>query len=272
MSNPASATRHPSADRLRHFARGEQPADDEVDRHLLMCADCRTEISLVDAVEDAMTGSASGRCPPPDLLVRRSVGEELAASQAAELDAHVQTCLQCADDLEALTRADGGAADLPGPPSAGSRALRALRERLRDLVRFDMPVSLAVTARSAAAATGPAIARGFEAYRAGRYDDAREALDAAYRAGDQDRDLPLFLGACLLHDGRAEQAVATLREAVRRNPRLGQHRWYLAQALLLAGDGDAALTQLDKAAALPGRYKARARKLRRALQTTLTAT
>jgi len=97
----------------------------------------------------------------------------------------------------------------------------------------------------------------------------RLRLRAARDEGDASRELPFYLGVCLLGRERAEEAAVELRRAVKKNARLGEDRWFLAQLAL--GRGDDALKQLKKAATLPGPFRARARELAATVEATLQA-
>ena len=130
----------------------------------------------------------------------------------------------------------------------------------------EMPVHLAFTARDLPAAADDRRYRtAMKHYQDGRYERARDGLRAARDGGEDTAGMWFYLGVSVLRTERPvvadNEAVAALRRAVALSPQLGEYRWYLATALLLAGQTDEALGHLDRAAARTGRFRARAREL-----------
>ena len=262
--DPAERPGHAAERELRALAAGTLTAEDlgrDLAVHIESCATCRAEVELRRCLAGLLADVPAGRCPEPEMLIRLADRMPLPAEDETALEGHLTACLSCASKLEGLARADRRR--YPPPPSAGSvrRAVTSLVGRLRSLVVFDMPESLALTTRQAAAAASASYQAGMTAYRRGRFADACRALQRAHDQGDRTRDLDFFLGACLLRAGQTAAAAEMFALAVRRSPRLGEYRWYLAQALLSEGRGADALRQLEKAAALPGHKRADARRL-----------
>lgn len=97
------------------------------------------------------------------------------------------------------------------------------------------------------------LAEGMQQYAAGNYEGAAAALGSAYAAAGADeawtdRDqTALFLGLSLLLDDRPTEATTALETAAISPllPIAERGRWYLAQAHLLRGEPQAALTLLE---------------------------
>lgn len=247
---------------LRALVAASRTPSVEHRRHLASCHSCD---SLLDFLRDAKHFHHENACPDAEQLTRfvdSSVGGDAAARKAVDL--HLSLCLDCALEVEGLIRV---AALGVAPPVATSGAKRrppkpSLTERLCALVVPEMPLAVAVSTRGLArSSTSNEHAAGMAAYRARRFTDARRLLRAARRAGDDSPGLSFYLG--VLHFGRrqSDDAVRELERAAHSRPRLGMYRWYLAQALLLAGEGSRALAELKRTAKLHGAYAERAEAL-----------
>lgn len=254
---------------LRALARGEG-AEGEAAEHVAACERCRRELALLRALARIMAREApAGACPPAELLVRADAGVRLDPGEQRELRRHLTECLDCAAELEALARMRdprAGAAEVPA--RAGETGIpEGLGPRLRELVAYSMPLSLAVTTRSRSQGAGrEAFREAMEHYRAERYAEAIEGLRRCLEEGGARAEVSFYLGVCLLREGRSGDAVEQLEQAVRRPPRLGEYHWFLAQAYLEEGRGEEALRHLEQTTELPGPYRDRAKELSRRVE------
>jgi tetratricopeptide (TPR) repeat protein len=251
---------------LRRVARGRGDAEERA--HVEQCRACAKELELLRALGAAVAGlRPPGPCPDALDLVRFHDGH-LAPDAAQRIDAHLTACRTCAGEDEALARAEAGEFRLPIAASAFAGRAQALAEALRGLFTFEMPPSLALTMRGAAA-TDPAYDDAMRQYREGAYDEARRGLEQVLSREDRP-EAAFYLGACHLKASRWEDAARALELAVQRTPRVGEYHWFLAQALLQLGEGERAAAELEKAAKVPGSRKAQAKDLARKVRATLS--
>ncbi|MEM7244146.1 MAG: zf-HC2 domain-containing protein [Acidobacteriota bacterium] len=210
-----------------------------------------------------------GDCPEAEDLVSLADGV-LADEARRRVEDHLALCTPCTGIFAGLQRVDQLGLRAPGPEQA-----QGLLDRLAALVSFELPPSLAVAARGAAAVevdeATDLYRQGMELYRGGQVEEAQEMLSRAHAAGESSAELLLYLGACSLHLGWPEEARGHLVAAVQAAPKLGELRWYLAQAELLLGSGDAALEQLKAAGKLPGPQKSESKKLATELKILLAS-
>lgn len=210
---------------------------------------------MIEALAAARDTSAA-ECPDGQLLVAFAIGDGLPAPFERTLQAHLSRCLACAVEVERLTAEGPILKGLPTLSAPRPGGVRSIARRLSALVAFEMPPALTLVTRgSATAHEGPAYRKAMKAYERGRYAEAAAALLHARSEGEGSPELPLYLGACLLREGRAEEARTELARAVRARPWFADARWYLAQALLAAGKGAEALRQLERAAREPGVHR-----------------
>ncbi|MEM7248568.1 MAG: tetratricopeptide repeat protein [Acidobacteriota bacterium] len=250
---------HLGEELLRRAARGEE-LESEWQAHLADCTSCREEVDLLRALHGAVTvGQRSGPCPD-DLLLARFAQGDLSSSEENEIGLHVSVCRTCGPLHESLREATESAGGLPVLPLPGP--IVRLTERLAALVQFEMPMSLAMQARSATAGAASLVfAKAMESYREGRHDDALQGLEEAIGAGEDSAAASYFFGACLLRAGRHAEASEAFRTAVGRAGKRGDYRLLFAQALLLEGKGEEAQAELQRATRVPGAHRKAAREL-----------
>ncbi|MEM7244704.1 MAG: zf-HC2 domain-containing protein [Acidobacteriota bacterium] len=210
---------------------------------------------------------STGEHPADELLVRLAEGT-LPDDDALGVQAHLTGCTTCAGLFDALVISREELADELALPGAVPRATGgtdsskgSLVERLAALVSFEMPAMLAMQARSATEAVDPTLESALDDYRAGRHDAAREGFEQALEAGESSPVLRFLLGACLLREDRARDAVEHLEAAAEAEPSAAEYRLLLGKALLLRGEGEAAERELRRAARRPGRLRSEARAL-----------
>lgn len=259
-----SATgKHPSEDTLRAMGRGES-VDTAHENHVAACSRCTDEVNMYRGLAEVLGGRISaGACPDSELLVGMESGQSLPEGVRTWVNRHLNQCVECAAEFEALGRISEGGPELPVAVPVLAAATQSIIEKLKALASWSMPLSLAATTRSVPETTGDEkFHRAMAEYRAERYEVAAAGLEEASREpGGQRSEVSFYLGVSLLKIGQLHQAVAALEDAVRRPPRLGEYHWYLAQAYLESGRGEEALKHLKKAARLPGSYQARAKDL-----------
>lgn len=90
-----------------------------------------------------------------------------------------------------------------------------------------------------------AIEMGIAAHRAGRFDEALVAYQAARTAQPDNAEIASLMGLALVHSGRAAEALVLLNQAVTREPDQMGFRFNLAEGLLSAGDPTGATAQLE---------------------------
>jgi hypothetical protein len=213
---------------------------------------------LVPVVAEALRHASAGPCPDAEDLLSFCEETDLEPAARAGIDAHLTGCRECAITHDRMRQA----IERQGPPPVTTQGPVGLLERLRSLVRFEMPPRLAlVTRRTTGKGRAPTYERAMEDYARGRYAEALDRLLAARAAGERATSLDFHLGLCLLKAGRAEEAVLALAAAVKSSPGLGEYRWYHAQAQLLAGRGREALTELRRVARLAGPFREPAKAL-----------
>src|SRR5690349_16089665 len=135
---PLRAFSHPGEERLRALVLGAA-ADDTAARHLAHCPRCQAEVKLLRHVRRASAAGAGGSCPPPQDIARLAYALEESNPGRVALEDHVAGCLDCVLLLEGLGRADQASG--PEPVRRPDRV--GLARRLRKLVEFEMPPSLA---------------------------------------------------------------------------------------------------------------------------------
>jgi tetratricopeptide (TPR) repeat protein len=253
--------RHPSEEALWESARAGAPAP--VEEHVTKCPRCAEEVRLAGLVV-ASCRAPAGECLGDMDLVLAADGM-LRDSEALR---HVEACAECARHVESL-RDGGDVAPRLTLGQAASALPVAIARALAQIASTAMPVALQVATRGRSCRDAT-IDRGVRAYRRRRFGDAARELDAAFRAGSESADSALLLGACLRRAGRRADAIAALRRAAALQPALFEPRWHLAQALLEAGDGDAALTELERLGRKAGprqeAARAQARRVRAVLE------
>lgn len=214
-------------------------------------------------------------CPEPLRIVAYADGIEEPDREAHRLESHLTVCRACAVAVERLRRAVAGSRP-PGwnPRGMATQAVEggaALLARLKSLVSFAMPLRVTFAVRASVPIRAAGYRRGMEHYEGGRYAAAAKHLESARAAGVAPPDLTFYLGVCRLHEGDAEEAARLLRDAGRRRPRVGEIRWYEAQAHLSCGRARAATLALRQAARLPGPHRERARLLLESLRASLAS-
>ena len=263
---PRSA--HPGEEIMRRLATAAGKVPRQVREHVAGCSRCTREVDFLGDLAASLGSVATGPCPEPDLLVALGDGC-LAEPEAHAVAAHAARCLSCAADLEALVRGGAPPRLKPSPARVVAAAAGTLLQRLRQLVQLEMPVHVALTARSTGARRSPRFGKAMVAYGDGRFAAARRDLLAARAAGEEGAHVDFYLGVCSLRAGRAAEAARDLARAVGASPSLAEYRWYLAQALLQDGRGEEAARELDRVARLVGRYRSRARSQARDVRAAL---
>jgi uncharacterized protein (TIGR02996 family) len=90
---------------------------------------------------------------------------------------------------------------------------------------------------------------GVDAIQSGRFDAAKDSLEAAVSESPNDAQAHFYLGVALQALGEATEAIGHYERALELEPGLGEARVNLTAALLDAGEADRALTVLDDALA-----------------------
>lgn len=210
--------------------------------------------------------AVAGDCLGADVLARYCEGD-LAEAELRAAEDHLSACAACASEAEGLRRLDAEAGE---PPGVRGTLGRRLLDELRRLVLFELPPALAVAPRGGTG-QGAALREAMEHYAAGRMEEARAGLERAAGLPDSRPEAHYYLGACLLEEGRDEDAVEALRGAVVLAPRVAEHRWLLAQGLLRLGRGVEAAEELDRVARHPGVRRTVARDLASRVRQVLEA-
>ena len=283
-----ASTRHLSDASVRRLVTEPAAAGIWATRHVASCRRCTERVAVWRGLADVTAPAAAAGCPSEQELVHLAI-DALDEAERHAVERHVDGCPVCAVLVEDLLE---GRDHLPfrrrqGEPAAAATtvasaattvtdAAAALAERLRALLSFEMPLRVALTTRGEPAAAaggedgeGSRFARALALYEAGRFDEALPALERADAAGESQPALAFFLGVCRLRAGDAAAAAEALAAAVANEPDIGEYRWYLAQARLLGGDGEAALAELERASRQPGPYRDEARALARQVRTAL---
>jgi len=253
---------HLSEAALRAVVRGPSG---EASSHLRSCTRCRRRAAAYAAL---VTTTADGACPLPAALVQWAEDDTAGRRDPAVAD-HLVTCLDCAAEVESLARvlASGKRPPLAAPPTTSRPSLKA---RLAALVSFDMPAQVALVTRGGRRLkASPGLRAAMELYSSGRYAEARRKLSALRRAGDSSPATSLYEGVCELNLGRPRQAAIALSTAAAAQPRRGEARWYLVQALLAEGRGGEALARLDSLARRGDVFGHRAQRLAPAVRAAL---
>ena len=112
----------------------------DVEHHLEICEECRIEVKALASMMKSLKFHARVEHIPSAELVSYEERSTLArADRRAAIEAHLQTCGDCTDDLESLRRASGierramssGAASDPAPSRAATVATRPVRVSIR---------------------------------------------------------------------------------------------------------------------------------------------
>src|SRR5262249_47703951 len=74
----------------------------------------------------------------------------------------------------------------------------------------------------------------------GQIDHARQDLQVALERDPSSADASRLLGEVEIQSGNKAAGLGLLREVVKRHPRIPDHRYALATALVVAGEGDEA--------------------------------
>lgn len=260
-----SRTRHVSAAELQALQKGCTSPAPSLQAHLETCEICAVELVALKKLAAVEERESAGTCPDPlDLSLHASGRAE--GPVAMSVDRHLRACEACALDFEALLVLEEG----PPPPRLRKpSALERLAEAARSLIRLEMPVGLTVALRGqGAGGDGPhgPLREAMQHYEAERWAEAAFLLEEICAGPAAPSEAFFYLGACLLREGRTDEAVSRLREAVWREKRLGTYRWYLGQALASTGRIEEALDELRRAARHPGTHQALARELARKLK------
>ncbi|MEM7248557.1 MAG: hypothetical protein AAF533_24720 [Acidobacteriota bacterium] len=209
--------------------------------------------------------SEPGPCPTADDLVAHARGET--PERSALLDRHLESCAPCVLAFETI-RDDIASADaLPTAASLRRVVTTSLGQWLRELSEFELPEAPLVAARGAG--DDDALEEALSHYRDGRLSPAIELFRRATSEDEADGSAPYFLGTCLVERRDLLEGVDWLREATRREPRLAEYRWQLAQALLLLEQGEDARDELRRCARLPGARRDAAREMLARLESRL---
>ena len=194
-------------------------------------------------------------------LVERYVARRLSeADGLSEFEAHLVGCRRCQEDVRlAMTVRTELAARRPRrlwplwlglAAAAGIAGVVVLRGKGPDVRTLgtvrDAPLYLGVAVRAAPTPADSLFERAMTAYTGGNYGAAATELARALAAGSDSAPALFFLGASELMTGRPAAAADALRRviALGDTPYLPEAHYYLAKALLHAGDGDAALREL----------------------------
>jgi len=113
---------------------------------------------------------------------------------------------------------------------------------------------------------GDGLAEAMSPYVRGDYAAAEAALALLLDAHPGHGAASFYRGVCLLLLGKPEEAAPLLRSAAVSSKPPDEARWYLALALLKAGDADAAIAELDAVAGTPGPRATEAEALARAVR------
>lgn len=237
---------HPTADALRRVASGSGAS--EASRHVQGCAPCRADVDILRALDAQVGSDESSECPDALVLVSFHRGE-LAVAERVQLQRHAGSCPACAVALDVLA-ADTGAGTPPAAPSTIRRLSTAMDALLAGLAAFERPQALVLATRGGATASD--VDEALAAAGEGRLEDAVVGLRRAIASGDADPVLRYHLGGCLVELGQLDEGLTHLEAAARSRRGFGEFAWRYAQALLLAGRGDAALKELKRCARLAG--------------------
>jgi len=222
---------------------------ESIREHLARCAPC------VELARDAREFRGAMEAAPQS---PRRVGYWLAA--AAALATATLAGLVVARSRPAAT------APRPEPETAASAPAPA--KSWKDLAIAPAPYAPVapedeLAYRSGEPAPGGAFAEAMSHYVRGDYAAADAALARFLEAHPGQGAASYYRGVCLLLLGKPGEAVPLLRSAAASSKSPDEPRWYLALALLKAGDGDAALPGLDAIAGTPGPRAAEAAALAR---------
>ena len=78
----------------------------DVSAHLAVCAECRAEAGHLRSLRDTLRGAGGGGHLPDAILVRYDEASALpGGATRASIEAHLERCADCRDDLAALARA-----------------------------------------------------------------------------------------------------------------------------------------------------------------------
>lgn len=194
-------------------------------------------------------------------LAERYVAGRLSeADGLAQFEAHLVDCLRCQEDVRlAMTLR----AELAGrgprriwplwlglAAAAGITGLVMLRRAGPDVRALgavrDVPLYLGVAVRAAPQSADSLFERAMTAYTGGNYTAAAAGLGRALAAGGDSAPALFFLGASELMTGRPAPAADAFRRVIGLGdtPYLPEAHYYLAKALLRAGDRTTALREL----------------------------
>lgn len=212
-----------------------EAGSDAIREHLARCASC------VELARDAREFLGAMEAPPGP----RRVGYWLAA--AAALATATLAGLFVARSRPAAT------APRPEPEAVASAPAKSWNE----IAVAPAPYGPAapedeLAYRSGEPAPGDGFAQAMARYVQGDYAAADAELARFLEAHPGDGAASYYRGVCLLLLGKPGEAVPLLRSAAASSTSPGEARWYLALALLKAGDADAALAELGAIAATPG--------------------
>jgi tetratricopeptide (TPR) repeat protein len=252
---------HPEEIALRGVARGAG-APDAVE-HVDSCATCRASVDTIRELAALRGADGLESCPDALQLVALA-HHELTEADRALLLRHAGRCGPCTVALDVLA-ADvaGSGADAP-PVEAALRdrvgaSLASLSKALAALSSFQPPPVLALQSRGQGTAT--TLAEALAAVHERRFAEAVALLREVIAGGEKDASARFHLGACLVALGELDEGIEHLAKAARTRRDLAEYAWHHAQALLLAGRGEAALAELKRCARLPGPRAEDAREL-----------
>ena len=261
-------TRHIDDARLAAMAVADARANAADQKHLAGCPACRGQLAMVRDLRAAGWPRPAGPCPDSLSLSRLAEGD-LGDEASRPLRSHLSACSACTADVEDLAAMAAAAGAPPGLPRSAVPGVLDLLGRLKSLVRFEMPLSVALVARGTAARQFPRYEMAMRAYREGTFERALSELETALEEGESGAALHFHLGALYLQAARADEAAEHCARAVRAEPKRAAYRWLLAQSLLAAGRGKEAAAELARVAKMPGPHAEQAMKLRREVVTLL---
>lgn len=244
----------------------DEPERQAFEDHYFDCPQCSREVEAYVLLKGELARSEPARSQAERPRATMAAWLGLAAALVA-VSALIVWRLQPGSEPPSSVASTPAPPDVAAAPEAGETPPAPVFT-LAELAEVSPPVYRPATLRSTPSPAVQRFRQAMESYGRGDYGEALPGLE---EAAGLDASLPqvhFFLGACYLFSGHVERAIGAWRATVGlgESAYLEEAHFYLAKALLRAGDTAGARAELEATMALAGDRQAEARDLLRQLQ------